>query len=279
MTAWTLSAPAAVRARDEADEAARAAGVRIVAAETPDQLEAVAGLAVAVWGPTKTLPIDLLRAVGVAGGTVLVAGPESGGPPVGFAFGFLGWTGSPHLHSHMTGVLPQRRSTGVGYALKLTQRAVCLAHDVRQVRWTFDPLLLGNARFNLLRLGAFPTRFLPDFYGRMDDAINGADVSDRLEVTWRLDRPIGAEPHRDAGPHLVVTDEDGMPQITGRAPQPGSVLPIPADYPGRRAAGDPRARAWRQVSGEVLRQVYASGLALAGLGVDGYVVGERQEDA
>jgi predicted GNAT superfamily acetyltransferase len=279
MTASTLSAPAAVQARDEADTTARAAGVRVVEADTPDQLDAVAALAVQVWGPTKALPIDLLRAVGLAGGTVLVADPRCGGPPVGFAFGFLGWAGSRHLHSHMTAVLPQRRSSGVGYALKLAQRAVCLAHDVRLMRWTFDPLLLGNARFNLLRLGALPTRYLPDFYGRMDDAINGADVSDRLEVSWRLDRPIGSAPHQQAGPPLVVTDEDGMPQVTGRAPQPGSVLPIPADYPGRRAAGDPRARAWRQVSGEVLHQVYDRGLALAGLGADGYVVGEPEEDA
>jgi predicted GNAT superfamily acetyltransferase len=279
MTASTLSAPTAVRAGEEADRAARDAGVRVVEADTPDLLDAVTALAVRVWGPTKTLPIDLLRAVDLAGGTVLVAGPRSGGPPVGFAFGFLGWTGSRHLHSHMTAVLPQWRSSGVGYALKLTQRAVCLAHDVPLMRWTFDPLLLGNARFNLLRLGASPTRFLPDFYGRMDDAINGADVSDRLEVTWRLDRPIGAAPHRHTGPPLVFTDQDGMPQLTGRAPRPGSVLPIPADYPGRRAAGDPRARAWRQVSGEVLRQVYGRGLALAGLGADGYVVGEPREEA
>ena len=55
------------------------------------------------------------------------------------------------------------------------------------MRWTYDPLIRRNARLNLVRLGAEVIAFLPDFYCELDDAITGADHSDRFEVRWRLD--------------------------------------------------------------------------------------------
>jgi predicted GNAT superfamily acetyltransferase len=89
----------------------------------------------------------------------------------------------------MNAVAPEARGRGIGVALKLRQRAICLAHGVDEMRWTYDPLIRRNARMNLVRLGAEVTAFLPDFYGTLDDAITGADVSDRFEVRWRLTSP------------------------------------------------------------------------------------------
>jgi predicted GNAT superfamily acetyltransferase len=109
--------------------------------------------------------------------------------PIGATLGFLGWTGGLHLHSHMNAVDPAARGRGIGVALKLRQRAVCLAHGVTEMRWTYDPLIRRNAYLNLVRLGAEVVAFHPDFYGRLDDAITGADHSDRFEVRWRLDSP------------------------------------------------------------------------------------------
>ncbi len=67
-------------------------------------------------------------------------------PPVGATLGFLGWSGGLHLHSHMNAVDPAARGRGIGVALKLRQRAVCLAHGVDEMRWTYDPLIRRNAR-------------------------------------------------------------------------------------------------------------------------------------
>ena len=89
----------------------------------------------------------------------------------------------------MNAVDPAARGRGIGVALKLRQRAVCLEHGVDEVRWTYDPLIRRNARMNLVRLGAEVVAFHPDFYGGLDDAITGADHSDRFEVRWRLDSP------------------------------------------------------------------------------------------
>ena len=63
-----------------------------------------------------------------------------------------------HTHSHM---LAARRIgvIGVGYALKLAQRAQALDQGIAEVRWTFDPLIARNGYFNLHKLGAVADRF------------------------------------------------------------------------------------------------------------------------
>lgn len=180
-----------------ADAAAQAAGVTVRSAD-PSDITGVLGLFDRTWGAGHGPDRSMLLALDYAGNTILVALGDA--RPVGAALGFLGWSGGLHLHSHMAAVVPWRRSHGVGYALKLFQRAVCLEHGVTEMRWTFDPLIRRNAHFNLVKLGAEVTTFLPDFYGRLEDAITGTDQSDRFEVTWRLDSDrvdralAGAEP-------------------------------------------------------------------------------------
>lgn len=275
MSTQQVTAP--VDAGAAADYAARAAvraGVTVGTARDNADLARVSGLALAVWGPAKPLPLDILQAVTLAGGTILLATHE--GEPVGFTFGFLGWTPVAHVHSHMAAVLPGWRGRGVGLALKLAQRAACLAHGVRQVRWTFDPLVRANAAFNLVRLGVTAPRFLPDFYGQMRDTINGTDVSDRLEVAWHLDRPVGARPASGDGPALLDVDPAGVPHRNDTPAAAGTVLPIPDDYLTLRSGGDPRARQWRQVTGAVLTEAYQRGLAVESLTANGYLLEERR---
>jgi predicted GNAT superfamily acetyltransferase len=139
----------------------------------------------AVWGPQQIPQSNLLRAFAHAGSTLL--GAMVGDLPVGTTLGFLGWDGGMHLHSHMTAVVPKHISAGVGYALKLWQRAVCLREGVGEVRWTYDPLVARNAQFNLVKLGAVVMAMHPNFYGAMDDIVNAGEESDRFEVSWRLD--------------------------------------------------------------------------------------------
>ncbi|MEJ3404281.1 hypothetical protein WDJ51_06030 [Rathayibacter sp. YIM 133350] len=174
-----------------ADAAADAAGVRVRDAN-PGDLDAIVGLFERTWGPGRSPDRAFVQALDHAGNTVLVAtegGASGTNTAVGATLGFLGWEGGLHLHSHMNAVAPWRRSAGVGHALKLLQRAICLERGVREVRWTFDPLIRRNAYVNLVKLGAEASAFLPDFYGRLDDAITGSDHSDRFEVRWRLDSP------------------------------------------------------------------------------------------
>jgi predicted GNAT superfamily acetyltransferase len=166
-----------------AHETARASGVVLRPLSTAEDLRGVGSVIDAVWGP-DAMPPALLRAFQHAGGVLVGAFADR--EQVGFVLGFLGWEGGLHVHSHMLAVLPDRQSRGVGRALKLSQRASCLDRGIDQVRWTYDPLLAGNARFNLNLLGVVATAFHRDFYGAMPDRLNRGERSDRFEVRWGL---------------------------------------------------------------------------------------------
>ena len=64
------------------------------------------------------------------------------------------------------------------------------------MRWTYDPLVSRNARFNLVKLGAVGTEYAVDFYGPMRDGVNDGE-SDRLTVTGTSPgRPDRTSPSR-----------------------------------------------------------------------------------
>jgi predicted GNAT superfamily acetyltransferase len=242
-----VSGEAAVAAgawRDARAAAARA-GVEIAALDGRD-VALAQGLIGGQWGSQQIPQSNLLLAVAHAGNTLL--GATRNGEAVGVVLGFLGWEGGLHLHSHMTAVVTGEQSRGVGYALKLWQRATCLDHGVDEIRWTYDPLIARNAHFNLRKLGADVVAFHPDFYGAMDDAVNAGDASDRFEVAWRLrsSRVLAAV----AGHRVPVTGTVGT-------------LDIPADYDRLRHTDPAGAREVRQTSREAFQR-----LGPAGLGVE-----------
>ena len=85
----------------------------------------------------------------------MTAGAFEGREMVGFVHGLPRTNLSePCHHSHMLAVRPEWRGRDVSVRLKLFQRSWCLARGIRLVTWTYDPLLLKNARLNLVRLRA-----------------------------------------------------------------------------------------------------------------------------
>jgi predicted GNAT superfamily acetyltransferase len=225
-----------------ADAASAAAGVTVRMAD-PGDMNGIIGLFERTWGQGRSPDRSMLLAFDYAGNPVLVATAE--GKPVGATLGFLGWSEGMHLHSHMAAVVPWRRSGGVGYALKLFQRAVCLDHGIGEIRWTFDPLIRRNAHFNIVKLGAEVLRFLPDFYGRLDDVINVGDQSDRFEVRWRLEsrrvhRALSGHPQ-----HAWSSDE---------------LLPLDVDYEHLRAEDPEAAVRLRTMSRALFSDALSRGL-------------------
>ena len=156
----------------------------------------------------RSSSVELLRAAHHAGGYLRLA--EHGGQVVGGSFGFLArHHGEPALHSHVTGLLPGVRHTGIGRAIKLHQRAWAAANGLAWIVWTFDPLVRRNAWFNLGVLGARVEEYLVDFYGPIDDTVNAGDETDRLLVAWAV-HDAAADGAR-AGParrFTVPTPED-----------------------------------------------------------------------
>ena len=121
----------------------------------------------AIWGfaDIELLPLRFLVVVSKVGGHVF--GAYDGDMMVGFCFAIPGIKpgGRPYLHSHMLGVLPAYRNAGVGRSLKLKQREEALARGIELIEWTFDPLELKNAFFNIERLGAIVRRYHENQYG------------------------------------------------------------------------------------------------------------------
>jgi len=143
-----------------------------------------------VWGETdlEIEPPTMFVVAANTGGQVL--GVFEGGQLVGYTLAVVGvHHGVPYLHSHHTAVRADHRDRGVGRTLKLFQREEALSRDIRLVEWTFDPLELRNAHFNLNRLGAIARQYRPDHYGVTTSPLHRGLATDRLVAEWHLDSP------------------------------------------------------------------------------------------
>lgn len=156
----------------------------------PAELREVVDVQLSAWGmrveSCEAVPVHMLRALSENGGLILGAFDE--GRLIGFSLGWYVVTGEgTYFYSHMTGVVEDRKYSGVGRALKLAQRNEVLSNGVRLIRWTFDPLQSLNSNFNLGRLGAVFTKYKESYYGSINDSINSGLETDRAIAEWYLD--------------------------------------------------------------------------------------------
>ena len=139
-----------------------------------------------IWGFTdvELLPLRLFVVADKIGGQVL--GAFDGSKMVAFCLGIPGLKpgGKYYLHSHMLGVLPEYRNTGLGRQLKLQQREDALERGIDLIEWTFDPLELKNAYFNIERLGAIVRRFVHNQYGSTSSHLHTGLPTDRCIAEW-----------------------------------------------------------------------------------------------
>jgi len=172
------------------------------------QLQACTDL---VWGPGtgNMVSADFLMALSHAGGYVSGAftSTDSGEIMVACSFGMLAQhRGDWCLHSHITGVSPTLQNSGLGTAMKNHQKQWALDAGLTAITWTFDPLVRRNAWFNIERLGANAVEFHINFYGPLNDEINGDDETDRLLARWNIDSPRARKTDSDA--IFIETPED-----------------------------------------------------------------------
>jgi predicted GNAT superfamily acetyltransferase len=141
-----------------------------------------------IWGEAdlEVEPATMFVVAAHTGGEVL--GAFDGDRMVGYTLAVVGLRDRlPYLHSHMAGVLGEYRNRGVGRMLKLFQRTEALGRGIRLIQWTFDPLELRNAHFNLNRLGAICRKYQPNLYGVTTSPLHRGLPTDRLLVEWHLD--------------------------------------------------------------------------------------------
>lgn len=276
-------ASVAAAAREAALTTASRVGLRVTELTTMSMHEAASALFARVWqldqSMSPTHP-ELLRALEHSGN--YVAGAFLGDQLVGASVGFFAADRS--LHSHITGVASGSRGVGVGYAVKQHQRAWALARGVDTITWTFDPLVRRNALFNLHKLGACLTSYLPDFYGAMTDGINAGDLSDRLSVCWQLTSPraVAAAEGRIEQPDPPVLPADQrhvrLDRLDGERPEPRQprqppwLVAVPRDIERLRRTDMGLARAWRLGVRAALLDGLDHGLRITAISRDGWYV-------
>ncbi len=163
-------------------------GIKVRKCESLDDFHHCVELQREIWGEAdlEVEPASLFVVAAHTGGQVL--GAFDGDRLVGYTLAVVGLRERvPYLHSHMTGVKSEYRNRGVGRMLKLFQRAEALGRGIRLIQWTFDPLELRNAHFNLNRLGAICREYQPNLYGVTTSPLHRGLATDRLLAEWHLD--------------------------------------------------------------------------------------------
>jgi len=253
--------------------------------ESPEEISSVEALQRMVWPGSETdvVPAHVFITAVHNGG--LVIGAFDNSQIIGFVFGFPGLEATPdgprpkHC-SHMMGIHPDYRDSGVGFALKRAQWQMVRHQGLDHITWTYDPLLSRNARLNIAKLGAVCNTYRRSEYGNMRDGLNAGLPSDRFQVDWwintrRVDRRLSKRPRRplkldnfakaDLQPLYSV---HASPQAGGlpRPPEHFSPLEghlalaeIPADFIGLKDADFSLARDWRFFSREVFEMAFAEG--------------------
>jgi len=219
--------------------------------DTIEKMRAAVALQKQVWGfeDIELLPVRLFVTAGKIGGQKF--GAFDGEKLVGFCLAIPGVKvgGAAFLHSHMLAVAPGYRDFGLGRRLKLRQRDDALERGIGLMEWTFDPLEIKNAYFNMERLGAIVRRFTRNQYGTTSSHLHGGLPTDRCTAEWWM------------GSERV----NGM--LAGLAVERGPVegkIEVPNNAGQLRAEDPERAREIQAGVAEQFEKYFDAGLAVIG---------------
>ena len=254
--------------------------------ESPEEMTLVEELQRAVWPGSETdvVPAHIFVTATHNGGLVIGAFIED--ELIGFVFGFPGIDfipdgPRPKHCSHMMGIKPGHRDSGIGFALKRAQWQMVRKQGIDHITWTFDPLLSRNANLNIAKLGAVCNTYRRSEYGDMRDGLNAGLPSDRFQVDWwvntrRVERRLGRHPRTPlklenfskAELHPLYTPLPGNSNLI-RPPEHFSPIEghlllaeIPSDFNTMKGKDFPLARDWRFFSREVFETAFNAGFII-----------------
>ncbi len=227
-----------------------------------DELDACVDLQRQIWGydDEALVPKRVFVVTRRIGGQAIGAFTESGAM-AGFAMALPGWrNGQVYLHSHKLAVRPEYRNRGVGRRLKLAQRADALERGIRLMEWTFDPLEVKNAFFNIEKLGAIARSYSSNFYGVSSARLQDGRPSDRLHAEWWLDSERVARAVSGGRPAAEPSSSrTSEARIEDRIELPAGILEWKEP-----AAGRERALAVQTANRDRFQAAFSRGLAVVG---------------
>jgi predicted GNAT superfamily acetyltransferase len=249
---------------------------------TADELRQVFELEQAIWGYESiedSVPVMMLLVSARVGG--LVVGAYDQGRLVGFAYALPGIKdGKPFQWSHMLGVIPEYRASGLGWRLKVEQRSLVMASGVDLIAWTYDPLQAANAHLNFAKLGTVAREYHLNAYPGSSSSLHAGTPTDRLTAEWwlRSDRVVerlsaagrgDSERQRSAG---VGASEAALVNSVREAGEwlapglldlsldaPHLAVTIPTGFTEMQQRDLPLAQAWRLATREIFTTYLARG--------------------
>ena len=243
-----------------------------------DDCRQVVALEKAIWGYADSddvVGVPILVVTSKRGGILLGAFDERGAM-IGFVYSLPGLKdGKPMQWSHMLGVVPAARDTGLGTTLKLAQRRRALAMGIELVEWTYDPLMALNAHLNFTKLGIVVSEYEENIYGDSTSVLHKGTPTDRFVAEWWLRKPhverrLAPKPAaspRSSGvldaPPVLDTGRDGTWTVPGAFDLARTDRRLSVEIPA--AFGDMMARApevamrWRLATRAVFTAYFARG--------------------
>jgi predicted GNAT superfamily acetyltransferase len=243
---------------------------------TLDECRQVAALEKTVWEFTdaeEVVPASLLI-VSIKRGGILLGAFDDAATLQGFVYSMPALKdGRLTQWSHMLGVAPGARGTGLGLRLKLAQRDHAMRAGVDLIEWTFDPLQALNAHLNVARLGVVVEEYEEDVYGRSTSPLHHGTPTDRFVAEWQI-----AAPHVERRISLptapLVRDQSVMAAVmVNRAVEKGAwlepshpmldaadrrlLVEIPTDFTEMQSCRADLAMDWRRVTRSIF-QTYLS---------------------
>jgi predicted GNAT superfamily acetyltransferase len=245
-----------------------------------DELRQVFELEQEIWGyqtVEDSVPVLMLLVSTRIGGLVVAA--FDAGRMAGFAYALPGIRdGKPYQWSHMLGVLPPYRNSGLGHTLKLEQRRRVLESGLDLIAWTYDPLQALNAHLNFVKLGTIAREYHLDAYPGSTSDLHAGTPTDRLIAEWWLrsdhvEQRLAAVERHEAPPR-----ETGVVVAVNRVREGGEWLApeghdlsldgarlgvtIPMGFTEMQQRDLPLAREWRAATREMFTAYLSHGYAV-----------------
>ena len=252
-----------------------------------DEMEAVENLEREIWHipDLEIMPVHTMHAIQHNGGALL--GAFDGDKMVGFVMGMLAVdperpgpaAARLKMYSNVAGALPAYQGQGIGYRLKLAQRAFALKLGLDLITWTYDPLESLNGRFNFGKLGVICQKYHRNFHGEMA-GINTGLPTDRFEVAWHLNservqrcvdgtkRPSTLNDLLTQGGALLNQTHGDAGNLPIPPSQPHSasgskaLVEIPADFQAIKQKNFDLALRWREHTRQLFEELFQNGFVV-----------------
>jgi predicted GNAT superfamily acetyltransferase len=245
---------------------------------TIEDCRQVASLEREIWGFADSEDIipPAVLIVSIKRGGILLGAFDSAGTMCGFVYSVPGVKNRAVTQwSHLLGVVPWARHTGLGGRLKLAQRDAALEMGTELVEWTYDPLQALNAHLNFAKLGVVAAEYAENIYGSSSSPLHRGTPTDRVVAEWHLTRPH-VERRIAAWGQPVVRDQSVASAVLlnpsvagGRHLAPGAadltvdarrvLVEIPVDFPEIQANDPDLALAWRLHTREIFQSCFGRG--------------------